>query len=72
MVRQIFLRELVYNRLFDLLLDIINDLYNVFLMAQISMMRLKQRMTDREICEAVMIKQATLYRYNGKKYKEAR
>ena len=51
-------------------LDIINDLYNVFLMAQISMMRSKQRMTDREICEAVMISQATLYRYNGEIYKE--
>lgn len=41
-------------------------------MAQISMMRSKQRMTDREICEAVMISQATLYRYNGKIYKEDR
>ena len=38
-------------------LDIINDLYNVFLMAQISMTRSRQRMTDREICEAVMISQ---------------
>ena len=39
-------------------------------MAQISMMRLKQRMTDREICEAVMISQVTLYRYNREIYKE--
>jgi hypothetical protein len=71
-IRQIFLRKLVYNRLFDLLLDIINDLYNVFLMAQISMTRSRQRMTDREICEAVTISQATLYRYNGEIYKEDR
>jgi hypothetical protein len=45
---------------------------NVFLMAQIGMMRLKQRMTHSEIREAVMISQATLYRYNGEKYKEDR
>lgn len=35
-------------------------------MAQINMTRSRQRMTDREICEAVMISQATLHRYNGK------
>src|ERR1700693_2309831 len=30
-------------------------------MAQIRMTRLKQRMTDREICESVMISRATIY-----------
>jgi hypothetical protein len=45
-------------------LDIINDLYNVFLLAQISMTRSRQRMTDREICEAVTISQATVQRFD--------
>ncbi|MDP9290387.1 MAG: helix-turn-helix domain-containing protein [Thermoproteota archaeon] len=34
------------------------------------MMRLKQRMTDREICEAVKISRATLYRYKREIYTE--